>query len=176
MEWVNAVFSLCLTLSVLFPPSVWIRRGMSTIWLNGETYPMTRHHGKARMWISKIMTFTSKPTGITGRRNIKVMFFFTWGKYLSVSVPSTDWMWGDSKEASCCWLLIPLVRGLKPLHQFMKFPALFSWVYLNCLVSPLFFAIVFPWPVMKAVPFLYSWDCLLIGSWWGVKKEGLVRS
>lgn len=36
---------------------------------------MTRHHGKARMWISKIMTFTSKPTGITGRRNIKVMFF-----------------------------------------------------------------------------------------------------
>lgn len=70
----NAVFSLCLTLIVL-SPSVWIRRGTSTIWLNGEIYPMTRHHGKVRMWISKIMTFTSKPTGITGRRNIKVTFF-----------------------------------------------------------------------------------------------------
>lgn len=157
---------------------MWIRRGMSTIWLNGETCPTTRHHGKARMWISKIMTFTSKPTGITGRRKyLEVTFLYLNRKYLSMSLPSTGCVYGDSKETSlCCCLLIPLGRNLIPLHQFMKVPTLFSWSYLSYLIAPLFFVIVFPWTITKAIKLAYSWDCLCIGSWWGVKREGLVRS
>ena len=46
---------------------VWIRRGRTTTWSNGETWPMISVPGREMTWISLTLQFTRATTGDTGR-------------------------------------------------------------------------------------------------------------
>lgn len=76
---------------------VWIRRGRTTTWSNGETWPTTSVPGKEMTWISLTLQFTRATTGGTGR---------TWWRHVSPPLTKQNTcLTGTSNRCSCYTLI-----------------------------------------------------------------------
>lgn len=60
------------TLTVCVVLSVWTRRGRTTTWSSGETWPMTSAPGRGTTWTSLTLLFTEPTTGGTGGTDLEL--------------------------------------------------------------------------------------------------------